>query len=116
MRRIQFDASTGGRPIRREDGSYVRFDNNAVVIINEAMAKQFWKNGDPLRDQLMIGGGNMHAGPATPLWITEILEPLTKGRQQSATMRLTAITCACMRRSETPARRRTGQLCNAVCE
>jgi large subunit ribosomal protein L14 len=24
------------RPIRREDGSYLRFDNNAVVIINEA--------------------------------------------------------------------------------
>jgi large subunit ribosomal protein L14 len=24
------------KPIRRDDGSYVRFDNNAVVIINEA--------------------------------------------------------------------------------
>ena len=33
-----------------------------VVIINEAMAKQYWKNGDPLRDQILIGGGakNMH--------------------------------------------------------
>jgi predicted permease len=28
-----------------------------VVIINEAMAKQYWKNGDPLRDQILIGGG-----------------------------------------------------------
>jgi predicted permease len=31
-----------------------------VVIINEAMARQFWKNGDPLRDLIMIGGGTMH--------------------------------------------------------
>jgi putative ABC transport system permease protein len=30
-----------------------------VVIINEAMAKEFWKTGDPLRDQLLIGGGTM---------------------------------------------------------
>jgi len=28
-----------------------------VVIINEAMARQFWKKGDPLRDQIVIGGG-----------------------------------------------------------
>jgi len=28
-----------------------------VAIINEAMAKQYWKNGDPLRDQILIGGG-----------------------------------------------------------
>ena len=26
-----------------------------VVIINEAMAKQFWKEGDPLNDRLVIG-------------------------------------------------------------
>jgi putative ABC transport system permease protein len=26
-----------------------------VVIINEAMARQFWPNGDPLNDQLIIG-------------------------------------------------------------
>ncbi len=30
-----------------------------VVIINEAMARQFWKDGDPLKDRLMIGGGTM---------------------------------------------------------
>ncbi len=29
----------------------------AVVIINEAMAKQFWKDGDPLQDRLAIGRG-----------------------------------------------------------
>lgn len=28
-----------------------------VVIINEAMAKQFWKNQDPLKDQIVIGRG-----------------------------------------------------------
>ena len=28
-----------------------------VVIINEAMAKQFWPNGDPLSDRIVIGKG-----------------------------------------------------------
>lgn len=30
-----------------------------VVIINEALARQFWKDGDPLRDRLVIGRGVM---------------------------------------------------------
>jgi predicted permease len=30
-----------------------------VVIINESMAKQFWKTGDPLNDRLVIGRGVM---------------------------------------------------------
>jgi len=30
-----------------------------VVVINEAMAKQFWVNGDPLADRLVIGRGVM---------------------------------------------------------
>jgi predicted permease len=30
-----------------------------VVIINEAMAKQFWKTGDPLSDKLTIARGGM---------------------------------------------------------
>ena len=30
-----------------------------VVIINEAMAKQFWKTGNPLNDRLVIGKGGM---------------------------------------------------------
>ena len=34
-------------------------DATAVVIINESMAKQYWKNGDPLTDQLVIGRGVM---------------------------------------------------------
>jgi len=28
-----------------------------VVIINQAMAKQYWPNGDPLADRLTVGGG-----------------------------------------------------------
>ena len=30
-----------------------------VVVINEAMARQFWKEGDPLNDRILIGGGQM---------------------------------------------------------
>jgi predicted permease len=33
----------------------------AVVIINQAMARQYWPKGDPLRDRIQIGVG---AGPA----------------------------------------------------
>ena len=33
----------------------------AVVIISETLARQFWREGDPLRDQLIIGAG---LGPA----------------------------------------------------
>jgi putative ABC transport system permease protein len=37
-----------------------------VVIINEAMAKQFWPKGDPLKDRLLIGAGmgSVFAEPA----------------------------------------------------
>jgi putative ABC transport system permease protein len=31
----------------------------AVVVINEAMARQFWKDGDPLRDRIAIARGIM---------------------------------------------------------
>jgi predicted permease len=31
----------------------------AVVLINEAMARQFWKDQDPLSDRIMIGAGVM---------------------------------------------------------
>lgn len=31
----------------------------AVVVINEAMARQYWANGDPLNDRLVIGRGVM---------------------------------------------------------
>ena len=34
-------------------------DATPVVIINESMAKQYWKNGDPLTDRLVIGRGVM---------------------------------------------------------
>jgi putative ABC transport system permease protein len=38
----------------------------AVVIINEAMAKQFWKDGDPLNDRLVIGRGVMREFDGEP--------------------------------------------------
>jgi predicted permease len=38
----------------------------AVVIINESMAKQFWKTGDPLNDRLTIGRGIMKEFAAEP--------------------------------------------------
>ena len=37
-----------------------------VVIINESMAKQYWKNGDPLNDHLAIGRGGMREFAAEP--------------------------------------------------
>lgn len=40
--------------------NFTERDNGAapgVVIINEAMARQFWPNGDPLTDRLLIGAG-----------------------------------------------------------
>ncbi len=37
-----------------------------VVIINESMAKQYWKAGDPLNDRLAIGRGGMKEFAAEP--------------------------------------------------
>ncbi len=37
-----------------------------VVIINEAMARQFWKDGDPLSDRLVIGRGIMREFASEP--------------------------------------------------
>src|SRR5205085_322185 len=37
-----------------------------VVIINEAMAKQYWKTGDPLNDRLAIGRGGMKEFASEP--------------------------------------------------
>jgi predicted permease len=48
-------------PVRR-GRTFTERDNSAapgVVIINEAMARQFWPEGDPLNDQLVIGRGGM---------------------------------------------------------
>jgi predicted permease len=44
--------------------AFTRQDNAAapgVAVINEAMARHYWPNGDPLRGQILIGAG---AGPA----------------------------------------------------
>jgi putative ABC transport system permease protein len=48
-------------PVRR-GRSFTRRDDAAappVVIINEAMAKRFWKDADPMNDQIVIGRGVM---------------------------------------------------------
>jgi predicted permease len=44
-----------GRPFTDRDDE----KSSPVVIINEAMAKQFWKNDDPLKDRIAIGRGIM---------------------------------------------------------
>jgi predicted permease len=44
--------------------SFTKQDNAAapgVAIINQAMARHYWPNGDPLKDRILIGA---HAGPA----------------------------------------------------
>jgi hypothetical protein len=43
--------------------AHIGKDDNgpSVVIINQALAKQFWPNGDPLSDRMIIGHG---VGPA----------------------------------------------------
>ena len=46
-------------PVKR-GRTFTETDDKAsrqVAIINEAMAKQYWKNADPMRDQILIGGG-----------------------------------------------------------
>ena len=43
---------------------FTRLDDAAapgVVVINQAMARQYWPNSDPLKDRILIGAG---AGPA----------------------------------------------------
>ena len=48
-------------PVKR-GRTFATIDNGAsppVVIINETMARQYWKDGDPLASQLLIGKGVM---------------------------------------------------------
>ena len=48
-------------PVKRGRAFTERDDGAAppVVVINERMAQQFWKDGDPLNDRILIGGGAM---------------------------------------------------------
>jgi putative ABC transport system permease protein len=49
--------------------TFTEFDTKAsqpVVIINEAMAKEYWKTGDPLTDRLTIGRGGMKEFASEP--------------------------------------------------
>jgi predicted permease len=55
-------------PVRRGRTFTERDDAQSppVVIINEAMARQFWPKGDPLQDRLVIGRGIMREFAAEP--------------------------------------------------
>ena len=46
-----------GRVFTRQDDATAP----GVVVINQAMARRYWANGDPLKDKIVIGAG---AGPA----------------------------------------------------
>ena len=56
-------------PIKRGRAFTDRDDRGAppVVIINEAMARQFWKDADPLSSQLVIGRGVMREFASEPV-------------------------------------------------
>jgi predicted permease len=58
-----------GVPMLRGRDFSFEDDANApgVVIINEAMARRFWPNSDPLRDQLIIGRGMRPAYDQEPI-------------------------------------------------
>jgi predicted permease len=48
--------------------AFTEHDDSAapgVIIINQAMARQYWPNGDPLKDRIQIGAGGppLDAGP-----------------------------------------------------
>jgi putative ABC transport system permease protein len=51
-----------GRPFNDRDTQ----QSQAVVIINETMARQFWEKGDPLNDRLVIGRGVMREFASEP--------------------------------------------------
>ncbi|HEY7498856.1 MAG TPA: ABC transporter permease [Vicinamibacterales bacterium] len=55
-------------PIKRGRDFNERDTQNSpgVVIINEAMARQFWQNGDPLNDRLVIGRSVMREFSTEP--------------------------------------------------
>jgi predicted permease len=55
-------------PVKRGRTFNERDVNGApgVVVINESMARQFWPNGDPLNDRLIIGRGFMREFAAEP--------------------------------------------------
>jgi predicted permease len=55
-------------PVRRGRSFNERDDGRApaVAIINETMARQFWPDGDPLNDRLLIGRGVMPEFDAEP--------------------------------------------------
>jgi putative ABC transport system permease protein len=59
--------STFEIPLLRGRAFTERDDSAApgVVIINQAMARQYWPKGDPLRDRILIGAGGQGFGEAS---------------------------------------------------
>jgi predicted permease len=53
---------TRGRPLTERDTAQAP----AVALINEAMARRFWPNGDPLQERLLIGKGVLPQFDAEP--------------------------------------------------
>ena len=50
-----------------------------VVIINQAMARRFWPQGDPLSDQLTIGRGAGRAFREPPRQIIGVVSDVRNG-------------------------------------
>ena len=86
-----------GIPVKRGRGFTDRDDGLApgVVIINEAMARQFWPGGDPLADRLMIGGGAANMSELAEERERQIIGVVgdTTGRQTECRARAQACTC-----------------------
>lgn len=55
-------AVTRGRPLTERDTAQAP----AVALINETLARQFWPNGDPLQEKLLIGKGVLPQFDAEP--------------------------------------------------
>jgi len=53
------------------------------VIINQAMARRFWPQGDPLSDQLTIGRGARRAFREPPRQIIGVVSDVRNGRARS---------------------------------
>jgi predicted permease len=68
-------------PIRRGRSFNVHDDSAApaVVIINQAMARKFWSEGDPLADRLIIGKGIGPASEDVPRQIVGIVGDVHDG-------------------------------------
>ena len=86
-----------------------------VVIINEAMAKQFWPNGDPLSDRIVIGAGHgtglrrSHRGRSSALSETYATADSIRNPGPPCTFRLRRC------RTKSPSSTRASRPCGGSC-